>query len=77
MLPAFLKSIFWSWDFSKLKKNVHKKTIIRQIMEFGSFRDVAWMFDNYSKEEILNILKNFRTGDLSKKSRNFWNIILN
>jgi len=76
MLPAFLKSIFWSWDFSKLNLQKHKKTILKQIMEFGSISAISWMFKNYKKSEIKDFLKNCRPGDLSKRSKNFWEKIL-
>ena len=77
MLPEFLKPIFWSWNFSELKKEEHKKTILRQIMEFGSLRDISWMFVNYKKKDLKEFLSTCRNGDLSKRSKNFWEIILN
>lgn len=70
MKNEILKPIFWDLDAAKLDIQRHSHQIIERILEWGDLEQVHWMFRNYSKEQIVERLKNSR--QLSKKSANFW-----
>ena len=74
MLQAELKKYFWDVDFDLLDLKKHKKFILERILELGNEKATRWMKDNFTKEDILNVLKNSRR--ISKKSAAFWNLIL-
>lgn len=74
MLAENLKKYFWDTDFNKLEVKQHKKYILERILEMGDEKSVEWMKKTFSKEEILEALKNNRK--ISKKSLNFWNLVL-
>ncbi len=70
MKNEILRPIFWDLDPEKLDIHKHSHQIIDRILEFGNTPQVHWMFKNYSKEEIIEVVKESR--QLSKKSANFW-----
>jgi len=73
-LPKYLKKYFWDVEFEKINLNKHRVYILKRILEFGDEKAVAWMWKNFKKEEIRDVLSNFR--GFSKKSANFWALIL-
>ncbi len=74
MIDLMLKKYFWDIDFETLEVGKDKKYIIERILELGDENATRWIFKNFSKEDILNALKNNRK--ISKKSLNFWNLFL-
>ncbi len=74
-LPKFLSKYFWDVEFEKLDLQKRRVYILRRILEDGDRQAVAWMWKNFKKSEIKDVLSNFR--GLSPKSANFWAVILN
>jgi len=70
MKNSILHPIFWDLDVEKLDLKENSRQIIERILEWGNTPQVHWMFKNYSKEEITEVVKGSR--QLSKKSANFW-----
>lgn len=77
MLPDYLRSFFWSYDFSKLDIVEHKKLIVCQILNYGTKQACDWLFATYSKHEIANIATQIPTGQWSKRSLSLWKLVLN
>jgi succinate dehydrogenase flavin-adding protein (antitoxin of CptAB toxin-antitoxin module) len=69
-----LKKYFWDTDFNKLDIEKNKKYILERILEMGDEKAVKWMLNNFSKGDLLKVVKTSR--QLSPKSRNFWNLFL-
>ena len=57
-IPPRLKSVFWSTDISKLHLQKHKGYIIHQILQYGQFEDLHWLFKTYGKKEVIRIFVN-------------------
>ncbi|MGD0977051.1 MAG: hypothetical protein ABR875_02045 [Minisyncoccia bacterium] len=74
-IPDFLKKYFWDVDFNGLDANTHSLFIVERILEYGDETATSWMLDNFSKEQIKQTLLE-RKG-FSKKSANYWSLILN
>jgi len=74
-IPSFLKRYFWDVDISNVDKYAHSYFIIERILEFGDIKSVKWMKDNFDLDEIKQVILSSK--NLSKKSSNFWQIILN
>lgn len=73
--PKFLKEYFWDIDFDKINFDERKVYILKRILEYGDGDAVRWIWKNFKKEEIKDVLCNFR--DYSLKTANFWATILN
>ncbi len=73
-LPKFLKKYFWDVEFKNIDLQKRKVFILRRILEYGDERAVAWMWKNFKKSEIKNVLTNYR--GFSEKSANFWALLL-
>jgi hypothetical protein len=73
-IPSFLKPFFWDTDVSKLDLQKHKKYIIERILEYGDIKEVRWLFSNFEKEDIVEVLKKSRR--ISVKTGNYFYIIL-
>jgi|YelNatPaOPRAMG01_1025707.scaffolds.fasta_scaffold446560_1 hypothetical protein len=69
-----LKKYFWDTDFNKLDIEKNKKYILERILEIGDEKAVKWMLNNFSRGDLLKVVKTSR--QLSPKSRNFWNLFL-
>lgn len=74
MIPD-VEKLLWDVDLNKLSLTNHYIFIIERILEFGDFPEVRWMFKNYSKEQIITVLKQSKR--ISPKSGNFFANYLN
>lgn len=70
-----VRRYFWDADFNKLDLKRHKKYIIERILELGDDAAAKWLFKQFSKDDILDALG--RSRKISKKSSNYWRLILN
>ena len=68
------RTLFWDIDLLKLDKDLHKDFILYRIMEEGNMKDVKWMMQFYTRDEITNFIIN--SNRLSKKTASFWKNIL-
>ena len=73
-LPEFLKKYFWDVEFKKIDLEKNKIYVLRRILNYGDEKAVTWMYKNFKKPEIKNVLSNFR--GYSQKSANYWALIL-
>ena len=74
-LPKFLHRYFWDNDNEKLQTQNDQKYIIERILDLGDEKAIKWLFDNYDRQTISQIVLDNR--QLSKKSLNYWLTILN
>lgn len=58
-IPKKLQSILWSTDVNLLDREKHKGYIIHQIFAYGSAKEIRWVFQNYSKEEIVKTFQKY------------------
>ena len=56
-IPKKLQPVLWSVDVNSLDSIKDSYYIIHQIFAYGSFKEIRWLFKNYSKEEIINVFK--------------------
>lgn len=74
-LPKFLEKYFWGVDFPNLNKENHASFIIERILEYGDEKAVKWMRRDFNSKKIKKVLSTSK--NLSPKSANFWQLILN
>jgi len=75
-LPKLLQSALWSYDLKKMDKEKHKKTIITQVLNHGTWEQVSWVRDNYSTADIKEAIKKPSRGVWQKDALNYWIKIL-
>ena len=69
-----LKPFFWDVDIEKIDLQKNRDYLIERILELGDGAAVKWLFSTYPLADIKRILAQSRA--LSKKSRNFWELVL-
>ncbi|SRR6266545_1861750 len=74
-LPATAKKYFWDINADKLDVSKHSRFVIERLLEDGDFPELRWLFQNFSKQKIVDVLK--RSRSLSRRSANYWSLILN
>ena len=75
-LPNFLKPYLWSFNIKDLNIQSHKRTIIFQVLNFGSKKATDWLFSTYNKKEIAEVANKVSQTAWNKKSLRLWSIIL-
>ncbi len=73
-IPEYLKRYFWEINAEDLDVKKYRIYILKRILEYGDDKAVAWLWRNFKKSEIKDVLINCR--GLSQKSANYWAIIL-
>jgi len=76
-LPKKFQSVLWSYDVSKMDLKKDKKEIITQVLNYGTWDSVRWLFRVYPEKEIKKVIKNPRRGAWFRKALNFWTTIYN
>ena len=77
-LPKFLQPYVPSYDVSSLDKSGPGVAgeIITQVLNLGDDKAVSWVFDNYTLDEIRNVVKKPQKGVWNEESLNYWKEIL-
>jgi len=73
-IPKFLQKYFWEIKPNDLDIKESRIYVLRRILEYGDEKAVIWLWKNFKKPEIKNVLTNYR--GLSRKSANYWAIVL-
>jgi len=76
-IPQKMKWLFWSYDIKSLDLEKDKDYIIAQVLNYGTWEDLKWLYKLYSRKDIKKVVKNPPRGVWFKKVLNFWTTILN
>jgi hypothetical protein len=76
MIPSFVRPFLWSYNVDKLDLSTNKRRIITNVLNLGSKEATDWLFKTFSKEDIKEALSSPLSGEWSKKSINFWGLVL-
>ena len=69
-IPQFARRYFWDTDPAKLDAHRHATCVIERLLEWGNPQTARWLLQNYSRPQIVGVLK--KTRALSRMSANFW-----
>ena len=72
-VPSNLQGVLWSYPIEDLDLNKHKSYIIHQVLMYGDFDQIRWLFDTYSKEGITNVFLNKPQKIYTKEALNYIN----
>lgn len=73
-LPVEYHRYFWDTDVQSISVKQNATFIIERLLESGDEKAVQWLFHQYSKSELSEVVRNSRR--LSARSSNFWAYIL-
>jgi hypothetical protein len=76
-IPKSLQWLFWSYKIESLDLKRDKDYIISQVLNYGTEKELKWLFKVYPEKEIKEVIKNPRRGVWFKKVLNFWTKIYN
>lgn len=54
-VPKKLQPILWSTDIKLLDLEKNKGYIINQVLIYGTLDEIKWLFDTYSKGEVVRV----------------------
>ncbi len=57
-IPKKLQPILWSTDVKLLDLEKNKGYIINQVLIYGTLDEIKWLFDTYSKREVIDVFIN-------------------
>jgi len=67
-IPKKLQPILWSTNVELLDIEKNKGYIVHQILLYGTFDELQWLFNTYSKEEIIDTFINHPSRMYSKSA---------
>lgn len=70
----FRQSLFWDTDPSKIDLKANAVYVMERVMDFGRDDEVRWLWNNYNKEQLMNVVRNSRT--LRPETKTLWKLIL-
>lgn len=70
-IPKNLQGILWSADVSKLDITENKRYIIHQILAYGTWQHLKWLFKTYKNDEIKKVFIKYPAKDYTDKTFNF------
>ena len=68
-LPAYFKSILWSYSFSKCDPLKMKKTIVSQSLNYGSTKHWEWIKSFYGPKEVYSIFSSLPKTEIKEKTK--------
>lgn len=74
MIPRHLHTLFWETNLEKFEAEDYPDYTILRVLEYGNEEAVAWLRKESSESEIIRVLRTERR--LSRKSANFWGLVL-
>jgi len=76
MIPRIIWPFLWSYDVNSMDIKADCKIIIFNVLNYGDFDAIKWLFKTYREEEIVSNANIFPETSWNKKSLNLWKIRL-
>ncbi|MDO8575169.1 MAG: hypothetical protein Q7R78_00500 [bacterium] len=70
----FRQSLFWDTDPVRIDKDKNALYIIERVLDFGNDEEVKWVYHNYDKSLLKEVVDNPRR--LRPESKKLWKLIL-
>jgi hypothetical protein len=66
---AALRPLFWSYDFSRIDLERHRKMIIVQVLNYGTFNQWRWLIETYGREAVRMVLQQIPATEIKPRTR--------
>jgi hypothetical protein len=68
-IPETMRPLFWSYNFSRLDLEQHRKTVILQVLNYGTFEQWRWLIDMYGKEGVRAVAMQVPVTEIKPRTR--------
>jgi hypothetical protein len=68
-LPERFRPHFWSYRFEDLDPQVNKKTVIVQLVNYGTLGHWRWLARTYGAAEITRVLESISATEINPRTR--------
>ena len=75
-LPKYITSYLWSYEASSIDAILDQDLIITQVLNYGDWKAVKWLYTFYPEKEIRKAIARPRRGLWFKQVLNFWCLML-
>lgn len=73
VLPSASYKYFWDVKPDQIDLNVSRKFVIERLLEMGDMKELLWLQDQYSKDDLIDTVKTSRR--ISQKTGNFFALV--
>jgi hypothetical protein len=67
--PETLRPLLWSYDFSRIDLEGHRKMIIVQVLNYGTFNQWRWLIETYGREAVPAVLQQIPATEIKPRTR--------
>lgn len=71
-IETVCRTFFWDVNCDQLDAEAHKAFVIERLLQYGGAKEVRWILETYSREDIIAVVKKSKRVD--RKTANFWMI---
>lgn len=68
-LPGNLRPLFWSYRFEELEPEKDEKTIIIQLINYGSLTHWRWLVRQYGTAKVTKVLQSIPATEIKPRTR--------
>jgi len=72
-IPNSLQGVLWSIPVERLDLDKHKSYIVHQVLMYGDFDQIRWLFNTYSKKVIVEVFLNKPQKVYTRQALNYVN----
>lgn len=76
MLPHFLKTFFWDYDFRSIRWETDRDLVTARIVSQGSWDAIIWLRSVISDKELKKWIVQRKGAGISPERMRFWELIL-
>jgi hypothetical protein len=78
-IPQSVKACLWSYDINMIDFSLpsHRTRVIQNVLNRGTSEAVSWIRENFSENEIADVIKRSSISDWNKKSLSLWSLLFN
>jgi len=78
-IPQSVKACLWSYDIDMIDFSLanHRARVIQNVLNRGTSEAIFWIRENFSENEIADVIKKSSVSDWSKKSLALWSLLFN
>ena len=73
--PETLRLLFWSYDFSRIDLERHRKTIIVQVLNYGTFSQWRWLIETYGRDAVRAVLQQIPATEIKPRTRRLASLV--
>lgn len=70
----FRQELFWDTDPKRIDVKKNALYIIERVLDFGNDKEVSWVYHNYDRSQLKEVVNNPRR--LRPESKKLWKLIL-